>query len=741
MLRISRRILVACTLLILPALALAAGAVVNEINGVSVIPAGGKVRVEISKVGDVTFDAFMMADPQRLVINCVGAKYNVPWQMININNPLVSKVRTGQFQVEPVSISRVVLDLGKEVDYKTWAEGNLQVIEITERAPRAANGDVTESAALLQPLSRPEVAKSQSAAPSEPSRQATGAGARVTEASMGPFLPYLPSLDVKQGAKEPAESAEPQAPVSKPVETQQANVNPAPAEVPPPAAPVSVAAAPEAAAPSVPKPVEAKPVEPAPVALKPVEAAPIVANVPASKPVETDAAQAEAEETESPWISEAEASDEETSPVGEVSKDTAKKSTYGADRERDLAWSGSYARGNPAAGSGAGMGSQRITVDAQGADIKTVLRTISDYSGKNIVYGPDVKGEVYIHIKDVPWEEALDIILRAHGYGYREEYGMIRVAELQKLTKEELDLSGAERKKDDLMPLVTRIIFVNNSNAEELKMALQNIVSMRGKLDVDKGSNALIVNDTEPVIEKIGEMVKSLDKKTFQVDINAKLVEVDVEATRELGINWGLLNLHASGFGGTGSVEVANGIAKSAGTMKFGTVRSWGELTAILESLERSNKANIISNPRITTMDNREASILVGKEIPLIVADEAGNPITELTKIGIMLRVTPHVNADKTITLDMHPEVSELQSESTAQGGVIISTSEADTRVVVNNGNTAVIGGLIKNVQTSERRGVPVLKDIPILGRLFSSSSKSDKKQELVIFVTPTIVE
>jgi type II secretory pathway component GspD/PulD (secretin) len=157
--------------------------------------------------------------------------------------------------------------------------------------------------------------------------------------------------------------------------------------------------------------------------------------------------------------------------------------------------------------------------------------------------------------------------------------------------------------------------------------------------------------------------------------------------------------------------------------------------------LEKSNKANIISNPRITTMDNREASLLVGKEIPLIVADEAGNPITELTKIGIMLRVIPHVNSDKTITLDLHPEVSELQSEATAQGGVIITTSEADTRVIVKNGETAVIGGLIKKVETDLRRGIPILKDIPVLGALFSASTTTNKKQELVIFVTPTIVE
>jgi type IV pilus assembly protein PilQ len=318
---------------------------------------------------------------------------------------------------------------------------------------------------------------------------------------------------------------------------------------------------------------------------------------------------------------------------------------------------------------------------------------------------------------------------------------MIRVAPMDRLNKEELDQQTAERKKDELLPLINRIIFVNNSNADEISKALTNVVSKRGKIDVDKGSNALIVNDIERNCDKIEEMVLDLDKKTFQVDINAKLVEVDVEATREFGINWGLLNLHKVGLGATGSAEVDAGIALPIGTLKFGTVRSWGELNSILEMLENRNKANIISNPRITTMDNREASILVGKEIPLIVADEAGNPITELTKIGIMLKVTPHVNSDETITLDLHPEVSELQSESTAQGGVIISTSEADTRVVVRNGETAVIGGLIKKVETDLVRGIPVLKDIPYLGYLFSSKSTAEKKQELVIFVTPTIVE
>ena len=701
MLGITRRTLIACSIMVLPLLALSAGAVENEINGVSVVPADGKVRIEISKAGDVTFNAFTMSEPDRLVINCVGAKYNVPWQTKDVESPIVKKVRTSQYQLDPLVISRVVLDLSAGVDYKMWTEGSMQIVEVTKRAPDAIHAEVKESATLLQPLGEPQVAAKKASA-SEPS----GANNLIAEASMGPFLPYVP---------DPAPASE----------------SPAPA-VPEPAASIDLK--------NMLPPVQN--VMPVQSLTSPVQSA-VAASAPA--PLPAAVAVTKTEKTESPWISGDNV--KESAANANLNFYATEDAAYSPLAENETtkpaatSWTEKYARGNPATGGGKGVGSNRITLDAQGADIKTVLRTISDYSGKNIVYGPDVKGEVYVHIKDVPWEEALDILLRAHGYGYREEFGMIRVAEIERLTKEELEIQSAERKKDDLLPLQTKIIFVNNSNAEEMQRALQNMVSQRGKLDVDKGSNSLIVNDTEPVIEKIGEMVKTLDKKTYQVDINAKLVDIDVEATRQLGIDWSMLNLHASGFSGIGSAEVSNPIPISAGTVKFGTVRSWGELNVILQMLEKTNKANIISNPRITTMDNREASILVGKEIPLIVADMAGNPITELTKIGIMLKVIPHVNADRTITLDLHPEVSDLQSESSTASGIIISTNEADTRVVVQNGATAVIGGLIKNSQTNVRQGVPILKDIPFLGWLFSTNSKADKKEELVIFVTPTIVE
>jgi type IV pilus secretin PilQ/predicted competence protein len=748
MLGISRQTMIACSILALTLLALPAGAVDNAINGVNVVPGDGKVRIEIDKAGSVTFNAFTMSEPDRLVINCVGAKYNVPWQTKNVESPLVKRVRTSQFQLDPLVISRVVLDLSAGVDYRMWSEGETQVVEVVKRAPEAIRAEVTESAALLQPLGESRSEATKAAAPQAPSAPLERSPL-IAQASMGPFLPYVPDLGSAAGETPAAPKADPAKADPEPVKAQPVTpavpVSPLEAKAVP-AAPVVSAPAPAAKAESAAPAQSLAPLEAATPLMSPIPMpaapAPVRSAAPAAAPEAPAVAKSPAA---SPWVpaggTKQPAASEKLNFYATEDAAYSPKAETEAPKAAARSWTDTYARGNPAAGGGKAMGSNRITIDAQGADIKTVLRTISDYSGKNIVYGPEVKGEVFIHIKDVPWEEALDILLRANGYGYREEFGMIRVSEMGRLTKEELEMQSADRKKDDLLPLQTRIIFVNNSNAEEMKDALQNIVSQRGKLDVDKGSNSLIVNDTEPVIDKIQELVKTLDRKTFQVDINAKLVDMDVEATRELGIDWGLLNLHASGFSGVGSADVSSPIASSAGTVKFGTVRSWGELNAVLQMLEKSNKANIISNPRITTMDNREARILVGKEIPLIVADEAGNPITELTKIGIMLQVTPHVNADKTITLDMHPEVSDLQSESTAQGGIIISTNEADTRVVVKNGETAVIGGLIKNSQTSERRGVPILKDVPFFGWLFSSNSKADKKQELVIFVTPTIVE
>ena len=174
--------------------------------------------------------------------------------------------------------------------------------------------------------------------------------------------------------------------------------------------------------------------------------------------------------------------------------------------------------------------------------------------------------------------------------------------------------------------------------------------------------------------------------------------------------------------------------------MNFGLVGTDADFATTIQLLERDNRAEIISNPRITTADNKLARIIVGKKVPLVVADEAGNAITQLTTIGIKLEVTPHINQDGRVTLDLFPEVSDLSSQATVQGGIIIVTAQAETRVIVEDGQTAVIGGLIRTNEGSAHSGIPILKDIPLLGYLFRNTNKVREDRELLIFVTPKII-
>jgi len=381
-----------------------------------------------------------------------------------------------------------------------------------------------------------------------------------------------------------------------------------------------------------------------------------------------------------------------------------------------------------------------ITLDVQEAEIGTVLRSLASFSGTNIVASPRVTGKVTVKLEEVPWEEALAVILRAHSYDYIEEHGIIRIDTAEELRQEKLEAQRARKQVEDLEALVLGMVTLRFANAEEVKDALEKMLTERGNIDVDVRTNSLLVNDISAQVALITDMARQLDSQTPQVEINARLVDMDSRATRELGVNWSLANFNSPGNNLNGALDVTNEVQNAAGDLRVGTVQDWGELMVRVQALESSNKAQLISNPVITTTDNREAKILVGQKIPLIVSDEAGNAITQLTTIGIMLQVTPHINSENRITLDIHNEVSDLSSQATVQGGVIINTSESDTRVLVENGETAIIAGLIRKVDSKLNTGIPVLQDLPLLGALFRHSSDTKVDRELVIFVTPSIV-
>lgn len=396
-------------------------------------------------------------------------------------------------------------------------------------------------------------------------------------------------------------------------------------------------------------------------------------------------------------------------------------------------------------------GGGRMSIDVQGADIRTVLRSIAEISGKNIVAGKDVKGTVSVQLRNVAWRDALTSVLRTQGLDMVEEGSILRVDTADKLQSEVLARETNENRLQEIAPLETRVVKVSYAQAEEIRTAVQSVLSKRGTVEVDKRTNTLVLTDLPYKLDAAMAMAKELDTTAPQIEIMAKLVDIDLSALRSLGIKWGLSNLDINNVGNPTDhnatdldppqIGVNAGSDAAIGTISGVLRRPWGVLEATLDALESNRQAHIISNPRITTIDNRQATILVGQKIPLIVQDVAGNAVSQLQTIGIKMTVTPHLTADKKIVMDLRPEISDLSTQSTVQGGVIINTSEADTRVMVEDGQTAVIGGLIRTNESEVRTGVPVLMNIPFLGGLFRSTSKVTQQRELVIFVRPKLVE
>src|SRR5258706_8288609 len=248
-------------------------------------------------------------------------------------------------------------------------------------------------------------------------------------------------------------------------------------------------------------------------------------------------------------------------------------------------------------------GEGTFSIDVAGADIRTVMRAVAQFSGRNIVVDRDVKGLVTISLKNVGWESAMRTILRSGGLEYVDEGGIIRVDEAAKLQAEATDREAARARQMELIPLETRILKLNYANASELIGPLSASLSRRGLVQAEKRTNTLIVTDLPNIVDRVEKMAMELDSATPQIEITAKLVDVDTQASRDLGITWGLTGLQPNNdpANGTVNVNVTEGKAPQSATVTYGVAKSWGVVSAKIDMLERMNKVNIISNPRITT--------------------------------------------------------------------------------------------------------------------------------------------
>ncbi len=403
-----------------------------------------------------------------------------------------------------------------------------------------------------------------------------------------------------------------------------------------------------------------------------------------------------------------------------------------------------------------------ISLNFQDIPVRTVLQIIADYNGFNLVTSDTVEGNITLRLDGVPWDQALDIILKVKGLDKRMEGNILMVAPSDELAAREAKELQAKQQVAELAPLYSEYVQINYAKAAEFAALIKNeentILSPRGSVSVDERTNTLLIKDTADSIEDIKRMVNVLDIPVRQVVIESRMVTVKDNINEELGIRWGVTDTDGK-YATSGSLQGANSansgvvpgladqlnvnlpVANPAGSIAFQVARlADGTILDLeLSAMEKENKGEIIASPRITTANQKEAYIEQGVEIPYQEAASSGATATQFKKAVLSLTVTPHITPDDRIILDLvvtQDTVSDVQSGSAPA----IDTQRIGTQVLVNNGETIVLGGIYQQSIISSVSKVPVLGDIPYFGWLFRNNNNFNEKKELLIFVTPRIV-
>ncbi len=410
-----------------------------------------------------------------------------------------------------------------------------------------------------------------------------------------------------------------------------------------------------------------------------------------------------------------------------------------------------------------------ISLNFQDVPVRTVLQLIADFNNFNLVTTDSVAGNITLRLDGVPWEQALDTVLKVKGLDKRLEGNILLVAPAQEIADRERQTLESKKEVAKLEPLVTEYIQINYAKAGEIAALLSadektRLLSDRGAVSVDDRTNTLLVKDTAEVIDHIKRMLDVLDIPVKQVIIEARMVTIDDGVDEELGVRWGVTK--SSGDGSTSGTIEGNDTVTDDGTVSRGNVDNRlnvnlpaanaagsiafqvakladGTLLDLeLSALETENKAEIIASPRVTTANQKEAIIEQGTEFPSNSSSSSGATTVEWKKAVLSLKVTPHITPDNRVILDLTVTQDTLGKEvKTGTGtGTAINTQQISTQVLVDNGETLVLGGIYQQTIKKDVTKVPLLGDIPGVGVLFRSTSESNTKRELLIFVTPKIV-
>lgn len=441
---------------------------------------------------------------------------------------------------------------------------------------------------------------------------------------------------------------------------------------------------------------------------------------------------------------------------------------------------------------------QRLTLQFQNMDLKAILHTLGDFAGINIVISDDVEGEMALNLVNVPWDQALDIILKSKGLGKRQEGNVMMIAPADVIAAREQQELEANKQQEELAPLRTELIQVNYAKAAEIASLLSpstlstsssagstsatqkvGILSDRGAVSIDVRTNTLIIKDVASKIEDVRRLVAQLDIPVQQVLIEARIVTANDGFIRDLGSRFGItdqFNSQEGAVSGTldgalinnaniiraGDDENSLGtfpqrlnvnlpVANPAGSLGLSFFRLAEGLILDLElsALESENKGEVVASPKVITSNQKEAFIKAGEEIPYLQGGSSGASNISFKEAVLQLKVTPQITPDGRVFLDLSvtqdtrgDEVVFTSPDGLAVGGApAINTQEIGTQVLVDNGETIVLGGIFQHRTRFDETKVPLLGDIPFLGWLFRNTSREDAKQELLIFVTPKIIQ
>lgn len=699
------------------------GVPATQLQGVDVTTDDGTTTVSIAGDGAFYYSHFPLAEPYRFVLDLIGVVNTSPVSTIAVQGELVDGIRVAQYKPQPELVSRVVIDL---------VDPSMPTIEATPEGLKLtfSSAAVRASNDSYEPLDDPMAAETVAMVETP-----------VEPAPVVPVAPTAPMAEENFDTDQAEEAEEMAATESLPqagMTLDEPDIEPVPEE------PMTA----EVVAPSVEdEPVWQEQDEPTEVAWADSSESTAADTWEEAEPMEPTWDESD---EEGDWEEEELPAAVPSSSLFDVSVDlsTSSEDESSAFEAREVATAGEKVyTGEP------------MTLSLQGADVKDVLRSFAQISGLNVVVQPGVTGSVTIEFTDVPWDQALDQILKINGLDYQLEGSIMRVAPVALLREEAEEKARLEQAKTLSIPLKTIMRRISYATAADIAGILGgggagSIMSDRGSALVDTRTNTLIIKELPSHIDTVIAVIENLDIPEPQVMIEARIIETTKRFSKTLGIQLGFDAVASAERGNTTGLQFPNNGTAAGGVnlltggqngflgLTLGNVLNTFNLDAALAAAESEGLINILSAPRITTLNNEQASIQSGLQIPIQTI--ANNTVSvQFVNATLRLDVTPHVTAEGTVLMDIDIQKREPQLAFAVVGAsnAPISTKDASTRVIVRDGGTTVIGGIYKVTSDQGEDRVPGLSNVPILKHLFKNKRRNDENEELLIFITPRVVK